>query len=972
MIRNAFNGGEVSPNIAQRPDLDVHARACTRVENFDLSQTGGVRRRRGMRGLLPALPGSRLFSYVYSESLFYLVELGPSACRIVTPEGNIVFEWADSPWNTSEIAALRARQVNKHLFVTCTTQPVMVISTEDMNTWTLEPWKFKIPPLRHSGMRDSSVHLTRIAGKYKVVFDETETDRLFNNGDTLSVEIMVPTQTAFATTNEWRNSKTRYNFTSMTAASKAKAGNLVWVVEGGYDLWYECVKDFTGGDDFVAGRTRPADYPEHFVRGAPWGGVLTCKGTWKFQCSGTWYGELGIERRYPKENTWTCLATSFSPTGAARNLQPTGDESGEECYLRLRCYRTQINSAPPDSSSLTLEVSSYRKRLLLTAKGSASAEAEPITDFIIPANEECTLVLKDGETRVFDKIALNRSSPLMSDGGAFGPTLSGTVGRRGSNLYVTLDAPIDYAELANVTTEDGSHDEWRSMLFQFHFEEQTLRFDTLGEHLFLASNLVEVSTWTNRHVASGSRSSVRYSTYERTDWYGTPGWHIVWTDSSQLNEQHIVHPKYGNRMLNRIELSRNGTIVSAPVAEVHMPAGTMWLWSDFKADYAVRSAQSFEISDPVPESCPDSAESTVWSWEAFTRAYGYPALCDIYQQRLVFASTSAQRQTVWMSKTDDLNNFEISDEDDGSLAVTLSTTSQNPIVWMLAQNARLLLGTTNSEWTISGGDGGITASNARADNSGFVGSAAVPATMAVDKCLYIERGGGRAYQYGYNYEADAYMSADLTVFADHILRDGGGVVSGSFLRKPDPRAVFVLANGTLALMTYNTMHNVNAWHRYATVGKIESVAALPNGNKDDLLYLIVDRSSQPHPVATESVEGKRMIEVIAPENDYVDEGGRDYDSVLVTVPCGPAETQGTKRQSVLVGLCLGEPTPAGGIEISNNGQDWRPLDRDPAATLSKGWQENPAAAAWRRENSVGIRVTGNRGFSLFCVQSQEE
>lgn len=968
MIRNAFNGGEVSPNIAQRPDLDVHARACTRVENFDLSQTGGVRRRRGMRGLAEALPGSRIYPYIYSATVSYLVELAPGGCRILSPAGEVIYTWEDSPWNNAEVASLRVRQVNKYLFVTCSTQPVTTIWTDDGIAWTRDPWQFKSPPLRHSGIRDTSITLTRNGDTYQVVFSESETDKDAAEGEMLSVEITVPTATAYASVNEWRSgSKGLYNFTTMTNGSNAKVGQIVWVREGGYDVWWECVRDFAGNVDFVAGKTTPADYPQHFAKGAPYGKILTCKGEWKFQCSQTWYGEMAVERRYPNETEWTCIATSFSQLGAASNLQPTGEEKGEECYLRLRVYQQDARGPMSDGCSLQLVVSQYKKKMLLRAAHQADGTGVFVTDFRRPANDNDKRFLL--ENTVYD---LHNANTLSTKGGTVTVLeLGGGTLRYADNmLQLSLNEKLELRRLPEGT--DRIECVFDAVANWHHLYRD-------GSYYFLVPKSPNATITTRTGSNSSSqpnewRAKVDY--YEYTQIYPAdtdgPTWHHVGTDCAEgkgalVESSHALSIKYSNMF--RVDLSTYppDDLLHQAGAHIDIPAGEVCYSAEFSKQDAVRPNLVYAIADPVPESCPAHAVSRVWSWEAYTRAYGYPTLCDIYQQRLVFASTRAQQQTAWMSKTDDINNFEISDEDDGALSVTLSTTSQNPIVWMLAQNARLLLGTTSSEWTISGGDGGITASNARADNSGFVGSAAVPATMAVDKCVYVERGGGRAYQYGYNYEADAYMSADLTVFADHILCDGGGVVSGCFLRKPDPRAVFALNNGTLALMTYNTMHNVNAWHRYTTDGRIEDAVALPNGNKDDLLFLLVDRTN-----STKSKNKKRMIEVIAPENDYVDNGELDYTSTLVTVPCGPAEAQGTKRQSVLVGLCLGEPTPAGGIEISNNGQDWRPIDRDPAATLPKGWQEYPAPVAWRRENSVGIRVKGNRGFSLFCVQSQEE
>lgn len=70
----AFNGGEISPELSLRSDLDVFQRAAQSLVNFDVSQMGGIRRRRGMMAFCPALERSRLVPYVYSQEERFLVE----------------------------------------------------------------------------------------------------------------------------------------------------------------------------------------------------------------------------------------------------------------------------------------------------------------------------------------------------------------------------------------------------------------------------------------------------------------------------------------------------------------------------------------------------------------------------------------------------------------------------------------------------------------------------------------------------------------------------------------------------------------------------------------------------------------------------------------------------------------------------------------------------------------------------------
>lgn len=318
-------------------------------------------------------------------------------------------------------------------------------------------------------------------------------------------------------------------------------------------------------------------------------------------------------------------------------------------------------------------------------------------------------------------------------------------------------------------------------------------------------------------------------------------------------------------------------------------------------------------------------------------------------------ATRAQPQTVWMSRADDIDNFETGKQDDAALALTMSTTTQNPICWMMAQSSRLLLGTSDAEWVISSSSGALTHATARIDNHGYVGSSPVPAVMAVDKVLYCERGGGRLFQYGYSFESDSYVSRDLTVFAGHILPNGGGVVSGTVIRKPEARAVFVLADGTAALMTYNSMHEVHCWHRYTTAGKILSSVALPNGNEEDSLFLIVER------------EGVRLIECVDSRSPYLDAGRYDYVSTMVTTALTVQQEATGKDAQGPVLFCLGSDTRREGIEVTSDGAKWCVLDRR-RETLAQGWHDLLTNGKWDYERLVGLRVSGNRPLEILGLQ----
>lgn len=352
-----------------------------------------------------------------------------------------------------------------------------------------------------------------------------------------------------------------------------------------------------------------------------------------------------------------------------------------------------------------------------------------------------------------------------------------------------------------------------------------------------------------------------------------------------------------------------------------------------------------------------------WSWAAFSSRYGYPLLCDVFQSRLVFASTSAQPQTLWMSRTDDLDNFLIGNVDDAALALTLNTTSQNPICWLLAQGNRIMLGTGEAEFALGSSSSLFTYKNAQATDHSHVGSSPVAALPVIDKVLYVERGGGRIYEFAYSLEVDGYVSRDLSVFASHILSQHGGALRSTLLRKPDTVAVFALADGQVALCTYNAHQDVKAWHRWVTDGTVLDVCALPDGYNADKLFLLVQR-------------GYRVfIEVVDSVSAFVDNGERPYSSVVISNSlCGFSESPVSKRSAPPFAVYFGAPVDLERLQVCvtcNGGieeHDWR-LVNDNFASFSRGWHNNLIAAAdCGLDRRIGFRVTGDAPFELLALQ----
>lgn len=941
MIRCAFNGGELSPTSAVRADLDNFHRGASRIENLDLGQMGGVSRRRGFRRVAAALEGSVILPYVYSTNDRFLVEVSPSLLRVLSAEGDVVAS-LPSVWSQDDVSALRHKQVNSMLFLACPTHELMVLKRDDEGMFSLVPYEFKARPWRYEEFRDFPVRLTLDEGCYRVSFGEhaSDPDAAVNEGDVMRVQVTVPQQTGYNTgaviRQGWVIAK------AFTAASTFTAGKKLCLNEGSYWSWWTCDRDFNGAADFVDGLTSPADYPEHFHKGVIChANTITCKGTWTFYCYKEWYGTYAVERRFPNED-WQLLGTSNSPVGAASNLQLTGDEAGEECYLRLMLYESQLSNGsdpsqgfPADSCGNKLVVDAYKKDVVLRLHSLSTSDVRKLT-----------LPLGSDFCDFFEKKGLPVFSALLVDGAKVDGGFE--VSREGRTLTVKPDG---------LTTDDVG----TGSMVRLEWEQAEVSLDRFAEgsiemyRFFLPAGTV-VSMQGFVCVYAGQTIRLNSTLNVCSFCEGNGGSYSLMPVFSTMEKASFTVLEDGVYVV-RMETWTGGSVSQRARAQLEVPACTAWMEAEVAEVTASAEYSLWDNVSAVPEGVPPSGESLMWSFAAFRGVYGFPSLVDVFQQRLVLAATQAQPQTVWLSKTDDLNSFEVGKQDDSALALTLSTTTQNRICWLMAQSSRLLLGTADAEWAVSGGQGVMTYANARADNHGFVGSSDVPALMATDKVLYVERGGGRVYQYGYDYESDGFVSRDLTVFADHVLADGGGCRGVAFVRKPEPRAVFVRRDGALALMTYNSMHQVHAWHRYTTEGVFEGVAVLPNGDQADLLFALVER------------EDGRFIEVLAPGNEFQDPGGRDFVSVLETNALISLEAAGRRQHSGGVMFFFGSDALVDGVEVSIDGTRWDVLDRSPSSFLTKGWHSLVSDGCWNYDSMVGIRVSGNRDFNLLAIQA---
>lgn len=233
----------------------------------------------------------------------------------------------------------------------------------------------------------------------------------------------------------------------------------------------------------------------------------------------------------------------------------------------------------------------------------------------------------------------------------------------------------------------------------------------------------------------------------------------------------------------------------------------------------------------------------IWYEGAWSDYRGFPRSCCLFQQRMVYAGTTYQPQSVWGSVIGDYENFAYGTLDDDAFMHEIGSDERLFVMWMTAHNNSLLVGTSSAEYVLQGsnaGDDPVTPSNVQIKRQCSIGSARIRPIQAGGAVLHVQRDTEKLYELTYSLSTYGYDDNDITQFAEHIMR--GGVKSMAFQRQPDPIVWVVRNDGVLLSCIYDASQKVVAWARHVTQGIVEDVVVGYGKTAGDEVWLVVTRT----------------------------------------------------------------------------------------------------------------------------------
>jgi len=254
------------------------------------------------------------------------------------------------------------------------------------------------------------------------------------------------------------------------------------------------------------------------------------------------------------------------------------------------------------------------------------------------------------------------------------------------------------------------------------------------------------------------------------------------------------------------------------------------------------------VTADVEDDFDNTTATTDWKLGAFSDTTGHPSCVSFFEQRLVFAGTISEPQTLYFSKAGDYENMTAGTNADDAMVYTIASNQVNAIRYMKAVRT-LVVGTTGGEFTVSadGTDAAVTPTNVTIKRQSSFGAANVDAIPAGNAILFLQKAKRKIRELQYNFDSDGYQAADLTILNDTVTKSG--INEMVFQQEPDSIIWCVRDDGVLAGLTYQRSENVVAWHRHIFGGSFgsgnavcETAATISGTLTEDELWVIVKRT----------------------------------------------------------------------------------------------------------------------------------
>jgi hypothetical protein len=424
-------------------------------------------------------------------------------------------------------------------------------------------------------------------------------------------------------------------------------------------------------------------------------------------------------------------------------------------------------------------------------------------------------------------------------------------GRRVENFIVQTTGPAFFR--TGTVFASRTRDNLPALLYTFEFTESVsfvLEFTNLKVRFYRNNGPV---LHTAQNITGITQANPAVVTYSGSDTYANGD--RVWIDGvvgmTQVNGREFEVANV-NTGANTFELSgvnstgytaysSGGTV--AEIVEVTTPFATADL---FQLKFAQQGAIMYIAHPSYNPQTLTYTSATSWAMANHSptgltlSSNNYPGAVGFYEQRLVYAGSNTNPNTLWFSKPANPGNFTVGTAVDDGISYTIAGPA-NKIVWLKGTNKFLAVGAFGDVYQVTGGiDGVVTPSSISIRPSNSYGTADINPIGKGTQVFFPQSNNLIIRSFEFDFQQDSYVPVDRNTIADHITKSG---ITQLTFQEGRPNILWATrTDGVLAGMTVEDLEAVSGWHRQVTDGDFTSVASLPRPLSYDQIWVCVKRN----------------------------------------------------------------------------------------------------------------------------------
>ena len=264
----------------------------------------------------------------------------------------------------------------------------------------------------------------------------------------------------------------------------------------------------------------------------------------------------------------------------------------------------------------------------------------------------------------------------------------------------------------------------------------------------------------------------------------------------------------------------------------------------------------------------------------------HPATGAHFQGRLWLAGTPSEQQTVWGSVSASPEDFTVTADDDSS-SIEFTLQEFGRIEWMLGTK-NLLIGAENGEHIVDSEGSVIIPSDFKIQQQSSYGSSNMQGIQVGEKVFYLTPDGRKLRAMAYEWQEDNWLSQDLTFVSEHVTIPVGKF--RTWAQNPDALFILVLADGTLAVLTYDRTAETVAWTRLIVTEM--NVLDLATGRANGVNEIVL---------AGQRTPGKVDLETNSGQKEFLDSYSTVFDAGGTNVITGLDHLEGKTVRPVVDG-----------------------------------------------------------------------